>query len=228
MKTFLELVNDVERESGTVSLQSRTSDVTSPGSGRQEKIIAMVNEAYRQIQTARNDWPWRRSDFSHALTIGQTRYLPSDLGITSFSRWTPSNEDEPVFSVFDPTIGQAEESGLVDMTYRAWRATYDFGAHDAQRPIYYAIDDGARLCVGPKPDKPYVLRGSYQRGVHVLSVNGDTPIIPADHQQVVVWKALVLLHGHDEGEFALGNAAVYYRSDYRMLVNNTSEMLGAP
>jgi hypothetical protein len=226
MKTFLGLVNDVERESGTVNLHSRTTDVTTPGSGRQEKIIEHVNLAYEEIQLARTDWPWRRLDFQRQLVINQARYSANDLGITSFSRWIPGNEDEDIFTLYDVAIGRADETGIGESDYRGWRQRWDIGVHDAARPIDYAVDNSANLCLGPKPDKQYMLRGSYVRGVHRLINGPDVPILPSDHHGVIVWKALMLLHGHDEGEFALGNAGSHYRTAYRNLVNSMPERIG--
>lgn len=227
MATFLELVNMVERESGTVNLHSRTTDVASPGSGRQEKIIAHVNEAYRQIQVARSDWPWRLDDFSHILIIGQARYAAADLGISSFSSWKPAvyREKSP-FSLYDPAMGKRDETELRYLAWADWRSIYDMGDHDAQRPSCYAVDREGKLCLGPKPDKAYMLRGTYQRGVHRLAVNANEPILPEDSHNLIAWKALTLLHGHDEGQFALGNAAIHYQADFRTLVNSVSEMVG--
>src|SRR3546814_17238178 len=76
MVTLLSLVNDTERECGTVSQTSRLSTVAG-ARGRQEKIVAHVIEAWRLIQSERTDWPWMRVTATLDLTQDQFTYGPA-------------------------------------------------------------------------------------------------------------------------------------------------------
>jgi hypothetical protein len=77
--------------------------------------------------------------------------------------------------------------------------SYDRGVHDASRPQIWAQAHDGSLCVGPKPDKAYVLRGLYRRKkAQRLLVDGDTPIMPEDFHGLIVGEALRLMARSDE------------------------------
>lgn len=197
MATFLQLVNRVERESGTIGQSQRLSSVTG-AVGRQEKIVYWTSQAWEIIQRLRPDWTFARREFSHALTIGQARYAAADLGIADFGGWMPEADGYSPYSLYDPAIGQADETRVRVRDYRVWRDAYDFGAPDPMRPNILAFDPERRLCAGPVPDKAYVLRGDYRRSIQTLTSDADEPFISADFHDTIVWQALILLADHDE------------------------------
>jgi len=218
MATFLNLVNDVERESGTISQEQRLTTVASP-TGRQEKIVEHVKEAWRLIQTSRSFWSWRRVEFSQALTIGQKRYGKSWVTADNVSRFIQDMPGFSPFSVYDSDVGQGDEQELCYLPYHRWRSTFDRRSPDNQRPGYYSISNAGELCIGAPPDKAYVLRGEYIRTAQILSADDDEPICPEDFHQAIVWRALMLLHGHDEGQFSLGDSATKFAAIFRDMVN---------
>lgn len=224
MSTFLELVNDIERESGTVNSTSRLTDVTAP-TGRQQKIVAHCVEAWRMIQASRTDWPWMKVEVTKDLIVGQGRYAASDFAITNFARWDRSNPRATPHSIYDNSIGRGDESDLDWYPFDDYRAMYDRGAQDNGRPVVFSLDPQRRLCVGPAPDKAYKLRATYYRKPQVLAINADEPICPEEHHQTIVWKALTLLHGHDEANFSLTFAQMQYSNCYHALVNDRDDMM---
>lgn len=226
MATLLSLVNDTERESGTVQKGSRLSTVVGAG-GRQEKIVAHVIEAWRLIQNDRTDWAWMRRTVTADLIIGQAEYSAADLDIDDFARWEKDGayRKRSPFSIYDAALGRGDESRLLWERYDDWADRYDFGSHDPNRPSSYAIDPERRLCVGPKPDKAYKLRAAYWRTPQILAADGDTPICPAQHHQIIVWRALMLLAGHDEAGFSLADATAKYTACMRALVNDRDDFM---
>lgn len=222
MSTFLQLVNEVERESGLIQQAQRLATVLN-AVGRQEKIVQNVVEAWRQIQNSRTDWPWMETEFEGTLTIGQQRYTAANLSLTDFSGWIEGDETYDSFSLYDNAIGRADETRLSNLPYRAWAQRWDRGAFDNQRPTEFSVDRTRRLCVGGPPDKAYKIRGAYRRGAQILAADADVPICPPEHHDVIVWRALMLLAGHDEAQFAVAHAQTNYISAYRDLVNGTLE-----
>ena len=226
MSTFLQLVNDVERESGTVNTTSRTTDVTAPPTGRQEKIIAMTRQAWEMVQNSRTDWPWMQVETTKVLTIGQTRYNAiTDFALANFARWQRHTRYFSPFSIYDTALGRKDEGDLDFWPYSDWKIAHDRGFEANGRPIEYSLDAQRRFCVGPPPDKAYTLRATYYRKPQLLAVNADEPICPSEHHQVIVWQALMLLHGHDEGNFSLQFAQSNFASAFRALVNDRDDFM---
>lgn len=197
MPTFLQLVNRVERESGTIGQSQRLSSVTG-AVGRQEKIVEWTARAWEMIQRLRPDWTFTRNEFTASLAASQARYTAAELGITDFGSWMPEADDFSPFSLYDPAIGRADETRLRIRDYRIWRDAYDFGAPGANRPNIIAFDPQRHICAGPVPDRIYTLRGAYRRAIQTLSADTDEPYIAPDHHDTIVWYALTLLADHDE------------------------------
>lgn len=228
MATLLQLVNDTERESGTVSSTSRLASVAG-ASGRQEKIVRHVIEAWRLIQNERTDWPWMRKTADVALTVGQSTYLsatfaPPITDLARFEKHGDYRKRSPV-SIYDGAIGRVDENELRRCDWDEWARQFDFGQHQANRPHSYAIRPDRALCVGPKPDKAYRIRLAYWRKPQMLSADGDVPICAEEHHQIIVWRALMLLAGHDEAGFSLADAQAKYSACFRAMVNDRDDML---
>lgn len=201
MATFLQLVNDVERESGTVQQARRLSTVVS-AQGRQEKIVEWVRQAWTEIQGARTDWTFIRQEFSHALTSGVAAYSASDLGITDFDGWLPETGEQErgsVFSLYDPAIGVGDQSRLRAIPYRAYRDSWAFGGPQVARPCVVSIGFDRKLNFGGQPDKAYTLLGMYRKQPQLLAADADVPAgIDSTYHRAIVWRALMLLGNHDE------------------------------
>lgn len=209
MSTFIQLVNDVGRESGTMGQQ--TLGTVTGATGRWLKVVGWTRQAWEMIQRDRTDWTFTRKTFSAPLTIGQDRYSAAQLGITDFGSWRRANENHPRMSLYDPAIGRSDEAWLTRMDYESWADSYDIGITDNNRPTVYTIDDERKLCVGSPPDKAYVLRGSYRRSIQSLTADVDEPFISPDHHQIIVWRALMLLGDDDEAGFEVASSGLQYR-----------------
>lgn len=224
MPTFLQLVNDVERESGTVARGQRLSTVSVPGTDRQEKIIEWTREAWRMIQVARSDWPWLTQEFTGPLVPGQSRYSAADLLIEDFARWGKPTQTYNPYTLYDPTEGKAQERELFELTFHEWKARYDRGEPQLNRPRYFAFDRSSQLCVGHPPDKAYTLRGEYKRTAQILTNDADLPLCGEDHHKVIVWKALLLMAENDEAQIQIATTQRNYASAFANLVNDRDEM----
>ena len=224
MSTFLQLVNDLERESGTVDKFSRAADVTAPPTARQEKMVEWIKLAWEIIQNARSDWRWMRREFSAPLAIGQSRYMPADLAIADFSAWAKPAPDM-TFALFDTVLGMDDLQELRSIDYDCWRARYARVADAPTRPSEWSVDYDNRLCIGPTPDKNYTLVGEYRRAPQTLMVNDDVPLCPPEYHQIIVWRALMMLGDHDEAPTVISTAAMKTRNAMIALVNSSVQDL---
>lgn len=225
MSTFLQLVNKVEERSGTIDTRNQaTVDVTAPATLRHAKIVNAVSEAWTIIQNGRNDWRFMRGEFQHALATGQARYTAAEMGLTDLSQWGgPLSNDPDPMACHDPAEGVAGQHAVRYCRYDAWRATYARGVHAENRPANWSLDFDGKLCVGPTPDRAWVLTGEYVRTPQLLALNADVPRCLPQYHDVIVYRALMLLADHDEAPAALIPAQGKYAEAYRALVNNQTE-----
>lgn len=213
MSTFLELCAALADESGAIGA-APTSVLAQ--TGRQAKAVGWVRRAYELIQNSNPDWTWMQAEIAAvALVINQTSYTAAQLGIASrFAGFKGERIDGNIvvqpWTIYDNTIGVADESPMREIEYEKWRLYYDRGAQVAQRPYYYARAPDDTLRLGPKPDKTYRVRGEYRKSIQTLAANADVPEMPLRFHDIIVWRAVMLLAGHDESDPAYQQAAAKY------------------
>lgn len=199
MATFLELVRDLARETGTLAGGSSLATVVGATS-RAEKLVYWTAKAWRNIQLDRDDWLWMQAEFTSALVIGQKRYTSTNFGIASrFGYWHQDSFYLP-YTIYDPAEGVDDETEIKQIEYEIWREKYDRQSHDNTRPIEWAISPAREFCVGPTPDKAFVIRGSYQKSPQTLAADADIPEMPVKYHDLIVWEAARLLSIHDEAQ----------------------------
>lgn len=194
MATFLELVQDLARDTGTLAGGVSLSSVATV-SGRADKLVSWTNKAWRNIQNEERDWLWMRGTFEQPLATGEPRYTPASFSIDDrFGEWI---EDLPGFypmTIYDPDIGVADEGYIRQINYDLWLKRYDRGEQHWDRPTEWAISPAQEICLGPIPKKEYILRGHYQRSPQILVENADIPEMPAKFHDLIVWEAGRLLN----------------------------------
>lgn len=224
MATFLELVNDVARESGTISESQELTTVTG-ATGRLRKIVAWTRQAWEIIQRSRNDWTFTREGFTAALSVGQTSYDPvADLGLTGFGRWLAYTDSLAIPSIYDPAIGAGDETRLHAISFRDFMHRFNIGVQTNIRPDCYAIG-GRTLHIGGPPDKAYAIRGFYRRGVQSLATDAEEPFVDEQYHQAIVWRALMLLGDDDEAPFEVASSTAQFEQIYRAMVRDYTDMI---
>lgn len=213
MSTFLQLCSLLATRSGSVG--DAPAAVTGQ-TGRQAKCVDWVMNAWTTIQSDSTDWDWMQAEISAvALTIDDMSYSGSDLGIsTRFAAFRGDRDVDGLvyrpWTIYDNSIGQSDETPLREIPYAQWRTSYDRGSHTSQRPGVYALAPDNSIRFGPKPDKAYRVRGEYRKTPQVLAANADEPELPARFHDIIVWRAIMLIGGHDEATEAYNQAAQKY------------------
>ena len=221
MATFLELAQEVARDSGTVSGNQPVS-VAGQG-GRLGKIVAYTRDAWVRIQTHRPDWPWMRAEFFGTTLPGEAAYTAASWNVSYFGSWVM----EPGgITAYAQALGPDDEGPLAVLPWSVWRQRYGCGPAAAGRPAVMAVrpGDGA-LVLGPVPDGAYAVRGEYRRSPQVLVTDGDVPALPIRYHALIKWRALMLLSEHDEAPFPVQTAAANY---YALLGDLERDVLPAP
>lgn len=201
MSTFLQLVQAVARESGTVPDVGDPATLTNQ-TGRMSRIIKWVIDAYEQIQIDEKDWLWLVAGFEGTAAASTRAHDSGALNIQDrFSRWMPKDEDgHGTFTLQDPALGREDEAPISEVEYAAFRRTYLVGtaSEEVGRPRVFAIDPQGRVVLYPLPDKGYTLRGQYRMAPQTLDGDDDIPEMPAEFHDAIKWRALVYMGIYDE------------------------------
>lgn len=213
MSTFLELCALLATRSGAVG--TAPAAVTGQ-TGRQAKCVDWVMNAWTLIQNDLPEANWLQGEVSAvSLTISTMSYSATALGVaTRFGSWKGDRMVDGLayrpWTIYNNSIGQSDETVLREITYQQWRVNYDRNTHTATRPLYYAMAPDDTMRFGPKPDIAYKVRGEYQKSPQVLAANGDIPEMPTRFHETIVWRAIMLIAGHDESDPAYNQASAKY------------------
>ncbi len=210
MSTFLELCQDVARESGTVSGTNPTAVASQ--TGRLLNIVEWTAEAWVQIQNLHADWRWMSQTFSGDTSVGTSQYTPAAWSITDLRDWL---RDDLVTGYQPNTIylvatGVSDEGALREISWQQWRTRWSRGTQTNNYPSEYAISPDGQFSLGAVPDAVYRIQGEYRQAAVVLTADADIPGCPAAFHSIIVWRALMLLAEFDEGVEQGRAAAIKY------------------
>ena len=210
MSTFLELSQDLSRESGTVS---GTNPAAVAGqTGRLLKITEWTAQAWVEIQNLRADWRWMQKTFSGDTSSGVSQYTPAAWSITDLRDWL---RDDRVSGYQPHTIyltatGVSDEGALREISWQQWRTRWGRGSQTNNYPSEYAISPDGKFSLGPIPDAAYTVSGEYRQAAVVLAADADIPGCPAAFHAIIVWRALMMLAEFDEAVDQRTAAAIKY------------------
>ena len=186
MSTFLELAQDVARESGTVSGVSPGSVVSQ--TGRLLKIVEWTAQAYVMIQNLHADWRWMQKTYSGTTTAGSSQYTAASFSVTDMRDWLRDNlvTGYQPHTIYLTATGVSDEGALREISWQLWRSTYGRGSQTNNYPAFYAISPAGELSLGPIPDDNYTINGEYRQSAVVMSADADIPGLSAAFHQIIV------------------------------------------
>jgi len=197
--TFLELCRALARESGVIpNWQSRPSSVTGT-TGDEAALVDAIRQTWIDIQTQHSTWRFRRKTFSKSLIVSTGVYTAAgSFQITDLASWDTWRAERDLYTIYDPDIGVSDEQPLAWIDFDRFRRVYQRSSQTDGKPHHWSVDFENRLCIGPKPDKAYVLAGDYVRTAQSLANDADQPIMPSDYHMAIVWEGLLRRLEFDE------------------------------
>lgn len=198
---LLAICKMIGREGRTVAPAAITSVVNQ--TGRIGEIVAAAQEAYRQIESQRPNWNWKRATYSQDLSAGGTgRYAPAALGVTRFGSWARDDLTKNPFyfphTIYLTSVGVDDEGYLTELTWPDFRTRYLRGAQNPNKPEHYCIAPDRTFRLGPIPSQPVTINGEYFLGPQALTENTSTPEMPEEFHPLIGWRGLQLLLEGDE------------------------------
>lgn len=225
MGTYLSICKDVARESGVVPTWASISTMQDQ-TGRIQRIGEWVNTAHKDVQMAQ-EWLWLVDDFSGALTASTQRYSATSIlsaaDAARFSKWDFYDRDQlPAFSIYLTSDGQSKEQHIQFVPWQRFRRAYMFGvnATETGQPSVVSVDPQQQLVFYPIPDAAYTVRGLFKKNAQTLTEDDDTPEMPADFHDIIMWKALGLLGLFDEAGAQMPGWEKEERKLYRRLMGH--------
>jgi len=187
---FLQLCQRARQEAaisgtGPVTVASQTGELG--------KIVDWVLTAYQDVQNKHATWDFMRFDFTFPTIAASSTYLPSAVSLSEHATWEKRD-----MRAYLTATGVADESRLA---YRQWPSMKAFrliGVVQTGKPTEFAIRPDKSLVFWPTPDAIYTVAGEYWKRAQTMTANADEPLIPAQFQMVIVWKA-VMYYAADQG-----------------------------
>lgn len=179
-KTFLQIQAELgEKIVGTATGSSPYFDAyTRPTLTRVQQII---NDAYRELCSQQDWWfLFRQSTFS--TVVGQTTAYAVDVNAEMVTNMAI----------------EARQQKLNWMEFGDWRTIYPGGYQNMGNmlPTFYIpsppdpVTSGLQYFLGPGPcDQIYTVKYGMKLRVSDMTASGDYPLVPAQWQDVLIWKA---------------------------------------
>lgn len=196
MSTFLQLAQAVAREVGASGSGGPTA-VTGQ-TGELNRIVNWVADYWTELQAAKRQWRWMRSEFSLSTTSGDDNYSYGDCTdsiasatIARFSHWIPGT-----FRIYLTSAGVGTQHYLIDVSWDEFQRLWKTGSQTNGYPSMIAIDPRDKLRLGAVPDAAYTVIGDYQKSPQTLSANSDEPEMPAKYHRLIVYGAMEKYAGY--------------------------------
>jgi hypothetical protein len=208
LATFLALAQKVASESGTISGALPTTVVGQ--TGRLGKIVRWTADAWRQIQNVKGTWRWMQAEMTGPTVSGTQRYAYNAAGftdvatsaaITRFGEWIYADDPDcdSGFSIYDNTIGVADEGPLHFVDWDTFYRLRLRGSHTNAKPTEFTITPDNKLALYATPDSAdYRIRGRFRKDEQTLAADGDIPEMPTRFHDAIVDVAMMMLETHDE------------------------------
>ena len=234
MSTYVELCRLCAQEADLAGASTFVA-VENLSDGDFADVSRWVRNSYVDIQNRNGGfWRWLSRPFTLQTVASQGSYgyaaadditgvAPGVAGkIDRFNAWDLTNLVNPP-SIYLTSTGVAGERQLVWLPYDLYQRLFQFGAQNAQSPVYISIDEQDQIVLGPVPNDIFTVRGRYWRGPQLLTLSGETPEMPAQYHDLIAYYALKRYAFKNVAPEALSNAQDQIR---RYLIAMESKQLG--
>lgn len=218
---WLQLAQAVFRETGLSSITGPTTYASATGDTL--RIFEWVQQSAEAIYQARSDWRFRRKTATLASTTLST-LTDADFALTDFGQWKrPTQTYRP--TCYRVAAGTGEETLLYPLVYDIFRARFLVGQQTAGIPQYFTISPAEEILLGPAPSEAVRLSFDYTAEYTPMTVETQTPALPANRHMAIVWRALMEYAGYDAASEAYQRAQANYTREWSALCR---EQLDAP
>lgn len=192
--TYLELAQKLRQESGIAG--TGPSDVTSQ-TGILLRIVDWINDAWMDIQAARENWDWMWVEDATADTVAsQKDYAPVadfSLAATDLAHW-----DVETMRMYKTADGKSSEGFLTFKPWKEFKQSYTLGDPDNSTPSIFTITPSGNIRLFPPPDDIYTLTCNYYKQPSRMTADSDVPELPSWLHDAIWARALLEYAYYDE------------------------------
>lgn len=228
MSTYLELSQKLRRE---CSVSGTGPTAVTGQTGKLADLVAWIADAYVQIQNLHADppcWRWLRHGFTFDTTADDDSYSYGDVtdtttssAITRLSNWYIHDPYDPP-KIYLTSTGVGAQTWLTYVDWEDFKSIYKIGTQNSSAPAHISIDPQNNLVLGPAPNDTYTVTGDYIRSAQVLAADGDTPEMPSQFHDLIVYYAMEKYGYNELAQEILSRASA---ESNRMLQNLSSNQL---
>jgi hypothetical protein len=194
--SFLTLAQDLRREGSGVG--------TGPSSvenqvGEYGRIVEWINAAYRAIQRVHATWDFLRFEFTFPTVASTGNYTKATIaattaGVSELGMWK-----DDTFRCYLTATGITDQQPLTYVPWDQFRECYTLGSLSTQegRPMIFTVKADKSVTFWPIPSAIYTITGEYYKRPQSMAADADEPLIPAQYDEAIVWRAL-MIWGTDE------------------------------
>lgn len=202
MTTKLVLCADLCREAGISTPPAAVTNQV----GESARVVAWVDDAYKEIQNKHPNWDFLRQDFSFPTIIGENTYTPAAVSLPELREWIVGT-----FRSYLTATGTNDEQWMQFVEWPKFRDRYLFSANRnvSGRPVQFTIRPRDKAVITfPKCEAIYTITGEYFMRAQTFASATAEPIFPDRFHAAVSWLG-VRKYGAYEGA-----AEIYAHGDY--------------
>ena len=171
-------------------------------------FLTLVHDVWIQIQTSKKHWKWLKDQKNFITVIGQTDYtIPYIFGVSPrFRMWEPQN-------AFISVSGK--KSPIRFVSYDVYNRRH---LNDTENtvPREFTIRPQDSAIILQAPDAVYSLYIDYMKSSQELSVASDTPEMPVDFHNTIIYGAVA----EYAADNVLPNLETEYNKKYSLMYNS--------
>jgi len=228
--TFLDLVKRLAQESGTADPDEIT--VVASLTGHERDMRDWVNQAWREIQLAQDQWRWMQKTGVFNMTIGQSEYTKTQIQaqIPDYDEPIAMTAPRDYRYVLIATPGGQTNNQCWYYPWETYRGLYDRWVEEDGQPQRFTLKPNESLVFDPAPQQAYQVDLEYKQSIQDLTASTTVPDMPEKYHMLIVYWALIFYSGYDEASSRYQSSERLYRMMMQKLCNEQLpeyQMVGA-